>query len=379
MFPITHNSLTNPINRLLQRTILLALLLSLWLLLVTVNVSAKEVTVSGSVAMTSTNWSRTIELPQFDPAIGTLNSVRVTLVSQMQGRGYYENLADVTNTIDFQYEGELIINFDSGDELATLQPSMGSTVDVPAYDGAGGRDLNQPITEETLDQMFGGTSGGVTIVNEVVNSTIIFTSTSDLARFMGSGVISLNGTAEATSRSTDSAGNSDREVRTLAGLMVSASYNFEPAEAKINLQKTVYVGHDSGAGCPGVDKVVGKMNEKITYCFVVTNTGQTYLSNIVISDTTINISEQQMTRLSGKETLAPGQSAVFYYETTLTSFLTNIAETEANPTDSLGRDIAGLPNPRDDDPADVELEPLGLDETEEPLLNKQTFLPLVVR
>ncbi|MDH5607299.1 MAG: sortase, partial [Anaerolineae bacterium] len=125
---------------------------------------------------------------------------------------------------------------------------------------------------------------------------------------------------------------------------------FAPA---ILLNKTVYAGHDSGASCPGVEIVNGALGANITYCFTVTNTGDTYLDTVTISDSDLGITHTDMTLLSGSTPLAPAASLVYYYETTITGALINTASVSANPTDSGGVDIPGLTNPSDDDTAQI--------------------------
>jgi len=52
----------------------------------------------------------------------------------------------------------------------------------------------------------------------------------------------------------------------------------------LQLQKTVYLGHDNGASCPGSEQVSGTNGTEITYCFAVSNAGDCTLTNIVLSD-----------------------------------------------------------------------------------------------
>jgi len=52
----------------------------------------------------------------------------------------------------------------------------------------------------------------------------------------------------------------------------------------ISLEKTVYPGDDGGASCDGMELVSGILNDVVTYCFVVTNTGGITLSGVQITD-----------------------------------------------------------------------------------------------
>jgi uncharacterized repeat protein (TIGR01451 family) len=125
--------------------------------------------------------------------------------------------------------------------------------------------------------------------------------------------------------------------------------------AAIEIAKTVYLGHDSGASCPGGESVTGANGADVTYCFRVTNTGTTYLDSITINDPDLGITEADMTLLSGLTPLAPGESLVYYYETVINGDLVNTASTSGNPTDADGNDLPGLDDPTDDDTAAVEI------------------------
>jgi len=122
----------------------------------------------------------------------------------------------------------------------------------------------------------------------------------------------------------------------------------------IELQKTVYAGHNGGAGCPGGEIESGG-NSPITYCFEVMNSGNTYLSEIQVNDPDIGITRADMKLLSGTEPLAPGASMTFYYETVIESELVNTANVLGNPTDAAGVDLPGLADPTDSDIAQVKV------------------------
>jgi hypothetical protein len=125
--------------------------------------------------------------------------------------------------------------------------------------------------------------------------------------------------------------------------------------AAIHLDKTVYLGHNGGVSCPGLELVQDLPNAPVTYCFQVTNTGNSYLDSIVITDTTLGVKLPDLKFLSGSLPLAPGASLRYYYTSTIKANLLNTAVTEGNPTDAVGHDIASLPNVTDDDTAEVKL------------------------
>jgi hypothetical protein len=126
----------------------------------------------------------------------------------------------------------------------------------------------------------------------------------------------------------------------------------------IDIQKTVYIGHNSGAGCAsGLDFISAAAGTPITYCFRITNTGDTYLNTITLSDPALSITRPNTTLLSGTEPLAPGASLVLYYQTNVTVDRLNIASTSGNPTTSGGVDLPGLSDPTDSDGAFVDETP----------------------
>lgn len=128
-----------------------------------------------------------------------------------------------------------------------------------------------------------------------------------------------------------------------------------PAPA-IDVQKTVYTGHDGGAGCGSAgDLVTASSGTAVTYCFAVTNTGDTYLNGITLTDSDLSIDQGDMTVLSGFQPLGPTDSTVLYYETTMSADLTNTVTASGNPTDLSGNDLPGVSDPTDSDTAEVEV------------------------
>jgi uncharacterized repeat protein (TIGR01451 family) len=108
----------------------------------------------------------------------------------------------------------------------------------------------------------------------------------------------------------------------------------------IKLDKTIYAGHTAGAGCPGGDELLivdkTRAQKDVTYCFTVSNTGSTYLNNLTINDPELSITQANMTLLSGTFPLAPGATAVWYYQTTTNTSLDNTATVTGIPTNSAG-------------------------------------------
>ncbi|HSF87377.1 MAG TPA: hypothetical protein VLG28_17195, partial [Acidimicrobiia bacterium] len=125
----------------------------------------------------------------------------------------------------------------------------------------------------------------------------------------------------------------------------------------IELEKTVL---EAGSACPGVEGtdelVTGVDGTAVTYCFRVENTGDTDLFPVVIDDPDLGITNADMTRVSGDDTvpLAPDGVLVYSYETTITADLVNTAVVTGTPFDGEGP-IPGLEDVTDSNDAQVQL------------------------
>lgn len=130
----------------------------------------------------------------------------------------------------------------------------------------------------------------------------------------------------------------------------AACFNPEPG---INIEKTVYLGHDGGASCPGSENATDFANTPVTYCFEVTNTGNTYLDvdEVVDNDLGITVPVDAL--------LAPDESVTVFYEGMLDSPLVNVASVEGVPTDENGDPLPGVDPVTDDDDASVDVLPPG--------------------
>ena len=69
----------------------------------------------------------------------------------------------------------------------------------------------------------------------------------------------------------------------------------------INIQKTVYLGHDDGASAPGVESILGARGAAVTYAFTVSNTGSSTITNAEIQDVSLSIPPIVLGTLVGGE------------------------------------------------------------------------------
>ncbi len=120
----------------------------------------------------------------------------------------------------------------------------------------------------------------------------------------------------------------------------------------LTVSKTVYEGHDAGAQCPSAEQVIVNTGTNITFCFEVTNTGDTTLADIEISDPALGLT------LIEPGPLVPGATVVRFVETTSSVTLPNNASASGLPVasdgSSLGLDRVDASTP---DPATVIVPP----------------------
>ena len=162
----------------------------------------------------------------------------------------------------------------------------------------------------------------------------------------------LTNTAVATGTPVDGNGDPYPGLDPVTGDDTAQVDEVAPA---LSVAKTVYRGHDSGAGCPGGELVQGRNGAAVTYCFVVTNDGDTTLAPVTVADADLGITEADMTVLSGDlASLAPGDSATLYFEATVDGDLTNTAAVTGTPVDGNGDPIPGADPVTNDDTAAVD-------------------------
>ncbi len=232
---------------------------------------AAELVVTDTVPSTPANWSSTLSVPKFDPSLGTLTKVEVTLSGAISGTAKYESTDPNPTTIALNLKADIQIQGPTGS--LQVSPSIQKIDQAGPYDGQ-------------ID--FGGPSGGTfpDLTASKSQVTTLTSSTDDLSPFIGTGTVVFSATAAGASSGSGS-GNIITQFSVNAAATVPVKYTY--VDARINLEKTVYAGHNSGASCPGSELVFGALNSPVTYCFVVTNPGDAYLNNMVIGDTDLGI------------------------------------------------------------------------------------------
>ena len=120
-----------------------------------------------------------------------------------------------------------------------------------------------------------------------------------------------------------------------------------PLVPSVNIETTVYPGHDDGSSCASAtESVSGNFGDLVTYCLEVTNTGNTTLSSVYVFDNDIEFHEEV-------DDLPPGESRLLPVERRIESDLTNLANVTAHPVLEDGSDIPNLSDVTDADDANV--------------------------
>ena len=128
----------------------------------------------------------------------------------------------------------------------------------------------------------------------------------------------------------------------------------ERVENGIRVEVSTYEGHDDGRLCPGRGERSVEEGTDVTVCFEVTNVGDQTLTDIVLTESVLEITaDTELIPVFGDLTeLAPGQSSLVAFETRVERTLRLRARVSAVPTDGVSSEPAG---PAVDDEAQAEV------------------------
>lgn len=196
--------------RLLSTTVVVFTLLA-------VGAQADTISFSDFVSLAQTNWTSSVTVPQFNPSLGTLDSIEFTLDGHVEGSAGFENKDAEPATITMDLQAMLRLRRPDNSVLVLTIPVVSTIDSVTAWDG----------TDD-----YAGTSGK-TYTNLSANSSdsAITTSPADIALFTGTGNITLPTTANGASTGSG-AGNLLLQFSTFASAGGTVTYNYtvpEPA------------------------------------------------------------------------------------------------------------------------------------------------------
>jgi hypothetical protein len=175
--------------------------------------SAGVVSHADTIVASTTDWTQAATLPKFDPSLGTLTSVQITLSGMISGSVLIESFDNAPSTVTSTLAATLTLTRPDLSTLVVSMPAYVTVDNLSAYDGV-------------LD--FGGSSGRThsAIMATSMNSLITPPPASDLSLFTGVGSIVLPVTARGTS-SVVGSGNLVAGFSTKAGATVTVDYIYD--------------------------------------------------------------------------------------------------------------------------------------------------------
>ena len=172
---------------------------------------ASSITYSNSLPDAGTDWSNFMSLTKFDPSLGTLTGIDLTLTGDVAGSAGYESRNAVATEISLLLKARITLNRPDNTQLVVVLPLLNDIIEAPSYDGS---------------DDFSGTSGA--IGNGLAASTFetVPLLPADFGLFSGLGNILLPVSAVGNSVATAS-GNFDSFFLTSAGASASITYDYD--------------------------------------------------------------------------------------------------------------------------------------------------------
>ncbi len=178
---------------------------------VTLSAYAEQLVYTDTVPLTITNWNRTMTIPKFDPALGTLISVEVGFTGGVIGTTRYENTDNKGTTITEELSAIVTVFKPDLSTILQVTPAYQGVYQVPAFDG-------------TID--FAGPSGATHAGVNAEESDAMGPYSVDNAFYTGVGTITFPVTATATSY-VSGAGNLVSGFNTNAYASMFVKYNYD--------------------------------------------------------------------------------------------------------------------------------------------------------
>ena len=189
-----------------------------------------------SIALQSTNWSSTVSIPQFNPNLGTLQSIQFTLSGSVQGLIGVESLDASPSIITSQLSANITLTRPDNTVIVVTIPVANFADAVGPFDGS-------------ID--FGGTSGTTHPGINASDSDVVISPppVSDLALFTGFGSIVLPVIAGGTSTASGS-GNVITQFQTQAQCSVEVCYTYAVNNQPVFTEPTCGTTYMATAGVP---------------------------------------------------------------------------------------------------------------------------------
>ncbi len=180
-------------------------LATIGLLLVAIESRATTVTYTATQPASTTEWDHQFILPEFNPALGTLNSAYVKATENITASGSVSNSAAIEETFSFSSGSKLTVTLPGG--LGTLVPF--------------------PLAQTVNYDLLSGGSAAYGAFNASGHDDNTFFPT-DTAVFIGVGNLDLDGSTQSYEVISGGGGNVAASVATTAGATVLVTYDYTP-------------------------------------------------------------------------------------------------------------------------------------------------------
>jgi uncharacterized repeat protein (TIGR01451 family) len=203
--------------------------------------------------VTPTNWTGALTLPQFDPSLGTLNAVQVSVRGFVQGDVQYENTGPNAAVISATHAVTISISLPNSLVVRSI-PSRTRVDLVPAFD-------------QVLD--FGGSSGRTFAISNTENVSMTLISASEMAPFIGLSTLSMPAEALGVSF-IRGPGNLSALLRAqAASVVVAITYSYStPGIDIIKYTNGRDADNENDGDVPQIP-----VGDTVTWTYLVRNTG----------------------------------------------------------------------------------------------------------
>ncbi|MBI9018510.1 MAG: PEP-CTERM sorting domain-containing protein [Phycisphaerae bacterium] len=180
--------------------------------------NAATVSYSGSVVKQTTDWTDTVSIQKFDPALGTLNSIAFELTGKVEGNVGYENLSPTASTIKMKLAALIVLQRPDTSDIWFVAPN--DTVS----ESSSGFDQLADLDGDSGSKFYG-------LAGRKTSSTVSATA-ADIALFTGTTATdTIDLTVDATSASSGSgSGNLLLWFQTDAAADVKVTYDYTVPE-----------------------------------------------------------------------------------------------------------------------------------------------------
>ncbi len=178
---------------------------------------AASITFSNSIPVTDTDFISSVSVSQFNPALGTLTSVSLSLSDTETASINVENTSSTGRTIGVSMSDTISVTGPTASTSLSVNPTISTSDALTAFDGT--QDLS------------GADSASHPGLTNTVSASTTTSAAADLALFTGVGSIVFPVNA-AGSSTTTAPSNVATDLQNGDGVTVTVTYNFTPRVAE---------------------------------------------------------------------------------------------------------------------------------------------------